>query len=105
MRAIVSVGPPGANGTMIVIGRAGKAYAFTAPSMTGTAPVPAAKSRKCRREIFMRFLPGIPQSLTLLVTAAEWGPKQVCHRDPARRTDVQGIALRLPRMSLLSGHD
>jgi hypothetical protein len=52
-RAMVSVGPPAANGTSMMIGRDGKACAAALCHSAGTAIAPAASRRNRRRREFI----------------------------------------------------
>ena len=53
MRPNTSDTPPGANGTIMVIGRIGYACAQAVPDAVGSAAVPAAKRKNVRRGSFM----------------------------------------------------
>src|SRR5258707_666231 len=61
MRAMMSVGPPGANGTTREMGRSGKAASAGAARH---ARMPAQAAAKALRRMFVRVLPTMPSSLS-----------------------------------------
>src|SRR5262245_55518565 len=71
MRAVTSVTPPAAKGTIIVIGRDGYVWALAICNTIGSAAAPAARCRNCRRGSIIAVPPSRVTSLDHLVGAGE----------------------------------